>query len=224
METMEPISDPAWEAELKQELSRLSEALTRRWGRSGIAPLPSRWSGAVELAEDDENFGVFRPEGRIALNRSLMHRPDRWFTLLHELLHSYSAGGTAEEYSANRGWEEGPVESLLRLLIRDMLADIGEMFPEAAFRERSVGWVLNAYLPPMEAIRAAAGEEDPERFFLELLTVPIASRKQWLSLKLVRSGKREALPRIGRMDLLLRRNVLLPGATLSVTFGETNDE
>jgi hypothetical protein len=193
------------------DVDRLHNALVARWSDRLLTPLPSRWNGKVILIEDEENSGLFRSDGSIGLLAALVRLPLRWPTLLHELLHSYSAGGGTQDYSVHRGWEEGPVEALQRLLIRVLLTDIGEPVDEISLQDREAGWRFNAYLPVIESVREAIGVGDAERFYVELLKVPIIARRQRLSLEAVRNGNIEAARIIGRCDIYLRRNLGLPG-------------
>lgn len=50
----------------------------------------------------------------ILFHADLTNNPLRWRTLLHEVLHSVSAGMTEQDYRRFRGWEEGVVEWLQR--------------------------------------------------------------------------------------------------------------
>ena len=52
----------------------------------------------------------------IQIQEALAKTEARWTTLIHESLHTFSSGYLREDYQAYRGWEEGVVEQLQRLL------------------------------------------------------------------------------------------------------------
>ena len=74
------------EARVQQELIAIVDVLSELTG------LTSQWSGEVELSQDARAFGRKPFSCRIVLNERLADQPVRWRTLIHEALHSFSAG------------------------------------------------------------------------------------------------------------------------------------
>jgi hypothetical protein len=164
----------------REEMRRLLPAIA---DRLGVPPETSRWSAdreeSVEVLEgnEDESRGVFRPDGTIGILANLSSHPKRWHSMIHELLHSLSGGGTLFEYSSEKGWEEGVVEHLQQLLCRDVLNDIGELPDEAVIAEREASWRFRNYLPHWEQIRIAFDASDAVAFYAEMLRLKIGERR-----------------------------------------------
>jgi hypothetical protein len=133
------------EHDMEGELRRIEPVLTEIIGR------PSRWS-------------------RLLIGRDL-----RWRTLIHELLHSYSAGYNSPDYDAYRGWEEGVVEQLQRLLRQAALTRIGVAVTDAVFEDEEASHRYNPFIAALEALRAILGTQ-AETFYLDLLAAPIRDR------------------------------------------------
>ena len=109
------------------------------------------------------------------LHADLADSPLRWRTLLHEVLHSVSAGMGEQDYRRFRGWEEGVVEWLQRQWRPGMLHRIGASVPEEAFAAVERLWPLNGYLEALEALQEASGL-DVDLFYRSLLRTPLAQR------------------------------------------------
>jgi hypothetical protein len=182
---------------LTRELTSLKLALTSEIQRAGVNA-DSRWSGAVILDSGGDYEGVLRTDGSIALNPGLSNSPLRWRTLIHELLHSFSAGGSQATYMENRGWEEGPVEYLQRRLRPELLHSCHVTADESVFQEYEATWKFNRYVESIERLCVILGNPEPPVLCLRLLAVPIGERKQWLSFQAVRSGRLDAAKAIGR--------------------------
>ena len=80
---------------------------------------PSRWVGSLELTDNPFSLtsGIAHLDGRVEIARSIWRQPQyRWRTVIHEALHFCSPSYSKSEYSGSRGWEEGVVEQMQRLL------------------------------------------------------------------------------------------------------------
>jgi hypothetical protein len=169
----------------------------------------SKWNGEVEVLPgaglQEVARGAFRRDGKIGLEEGLADSPLRWRTMIHELIHSHSAGGAQFDYEAAKGWEEGVVEHLQRLIRPDVLLAIGEIVDEQAILNYESGWRFDPYLPAWEAIRNALGEVDQEQFYAELLPVKIKDRHAFVQGQAVRAGNLQAIRIIsetkGRLDI-----------------------
>lgn len=104
------------QAQITKKIAAITDFLEQRFSRR------SRWNGEVKLTSASDNYGQAHWDGSIRLNRSLAQTELRWRTMIHEALHHLSVGLTPTSYSDLRGWEEGTVEQLQRL-IRDEVLD-----------------------------------------------------------------------------------------------------
>jgi hypothetical protein len=122
------------EEQIRGELERLQPLVEE------ITGLRSRWNGAVELVPTPGYRGAKRFSCAIVLDASLVGDDTRWRTSIHELLHSVSAGYVPSDYRSLRGWEEGVVEQLQRLIRPSLLARVGVVVPEEVLglRKRSM--------------------------------------------------------------------------------------
>ena len=157
------------------------------------------------MTDDPEVFGK-KPFGcDIIVNESLLGRDLRWRTLIHEMLHSYSAGYNSTDYWANRGWEEGVVERLQRLLRPEVLSRLSFSISEDTFKPVEAAHEYSSYVAALEALRQALGYEE-RGFYFRLLATPIRDR----------SGLVASLGRVTRrndfrayLDLYATNNVIL---------------
>jgi len=95
---------------------------------------------------------------------------DLWPTLNHEMLHALSEGINPWAYGQFKGWEEGVVEKLQRILGPKVLKAIGE--------QPYVGLgAYNHYIAELERMRAFLGRSESS-FYLQLLRTPLADREQ----------------------------------------------
>jgi hypothetical protein len=155
-----------------EELERLAPFLTEFTG------LPSRWNGQVELGQEEWFRGKKLFSCGIVIQAKLVTQETRWRTLIHESLHSRSAGYNSADYNALLGWEEGVVEQTQRLLRPEVLARAGVQVEEAVFRQVEADHVYNRYIDALEDLRRSLSitEEQQTRFYTDLLATPIRDR------------------------------------------------
>ena len=158
------------EARIQQELIAIMAVL------SDLTGLTSRWNGEVELSQDARAFGRKPFSCRIVLNERLADQPVRWRTLIHEALHSFSVGYNSRDYQAWRGWEEGVVEQLQRLLRPFVLARISVLVDEVAFQSVEVDYTFNEYIEALEQLRQATSASASREFYVDLLATEIKNR------------------------------------------------
>jgi len=162
------------EARVQQELVAIVDVLSELTG------LTSRWSGEVELTQDPRVLGRKPFTCRIVLNERLAAQPVRWRTLIHEALHSFSAGYNMTDYQAFLGWEEGVVEQTQRLLRPTVLKRLGLQIDEAVFMPVEAAYSFNKYIGALERLRGAMHREDELEFYLDLLATQIKQRHNLL--------------------------------------------
>ncbi len=155
------------QARTQQELEAVIAALTELTG------LPSRWSGRVELVPDAEFKGRKRQVCDIQVDAALAAQDERWPTLIHESLHSISAGYSGKDFQAMPGWEEGVVEYLQRRFCPIIFDRFG--ISSADFASREERHEYNKYIDQLQLLRQALNVEDLP-FFLDLLRIPIRKR------------------------------------------------
>lgn len=155
---------------VQQELVAIVEVLTELTG------LTSRWNGEVELSQDARAFGRKPFSCRIVLNENLADQSVRWRTLIHEALHSFSAGYNREDYQAWRGWEEGVVEQLQRLLRPSVLARLSITVDAVVFKEAEVDYLFNKHIEALEQLREVTDAQEVQEFYLDLLMTRIKDR------------------------------------------------
>jgi hypothetical protein len=155
--------------EAKQDLQQIGKALSLLIG------LTSRWSGTVELRDDPRMYGEASYAFDIRLNLRRQRQDVRWRSMIHEVLHTCSAGYNRLGYEALPGWEEGVVEALQRLLRPDILKELGVAVEEAVFLEDEQNSWYTPYLDALERLRTALNEGAKE-FYVGLLATPIMDR------------------------------------------------
>lgn len=191
---------------LQDELQRLQEALR---ARLYLPPeYPSQWSGEVALSDNPEALGMFR--GRIEIRPDIADDPARWRTLIHELLHAHSRGNDRYTYERLKGWEEAPVEVLQRCLRKQILEDIGELVEESVFEKAEDNWKFEAYIPAVERLREALGEQDLVVFYREMLMIPLEERPGYLLSRLrrmTREERREFVQILSESSSILKTNL-----------------
>lgn len=162
---------------IQRELRALKSAVELRTG------MPSRWDGQVLFLRSTE---IQMMRGRLLLAEKrwncdivvctmLEGNPLRWRTLLHEMLHSVSAGLNEPDYRRFLGWEEGVVEWLQRRWRPEILHELGVILPGEALTQAEQDWPLNDYLEALKTLQEHCGLT-PETFYLELLRTPLAQR------------------------------------------------
>ena len=145
--------------------------------------LRSRWNGEIILLEDAAMVPLFgrRVSGKklwncnILLHSDFVNNPLRWRTLLHEVLHSVSAGMNEQDYRRFQGWEEGTIEWLQRHWRPEMLRSLGASVSEETFAVAERFWPFNKYLEALAVLQEASGME-AELFYRKLLQTPLALR------------------------------------------------
>jgi hypothetical protein len=158
--------------QVAEELERLTPFLTE------LTRLPSRWNGQVELGQEEWFRGKKLFSCGIVIQAKLVTQETRWRTLIHESLHSRSAGYNSADYNALIGWEEGVVEQTQRLLRPEVLARAGVQVEEAVFRQVEADHVYNRYIDALEDLRRSLSvtEGQQTRFYVDLLATPIRDR------------------------------------------------
>ena len=162
------------EARVQQELIAIVDVLSELTG------LTSRWSGEVELSQDPRVLGRKPFSCRIVLNERLADQPVHWRTLIHEALHSFSAGYNMTDYQAFLGWEEGVVEKTQRLLRPTILKRLGLRIDASIFMPIEAAHSFNKYVRAIERLRAALSREDELEFYLDLLATQVKQRHNLL--------------------------------------------
>ena len=141
-----------------------------------LTDTPSRWTGSVELTESLFTSGIAHLDGRIEITRTVWQQPQyRWRTVIHEALHLCSPFYTKHQYSLARGWEEGVVEQLQRLLRQEVLERIGVTMPEETFAVRDALHEYNGYIQALESLRVPLQRPTLE-FYGWLLKTPLPNR------------------------------------------------
>lgn len=158
------------EARVQQELVGIVGVLSELTG------LTSRWSGEVELSQDARAFGRKPFSCQIVLAERLADQPVRWRTLIHEALHSFSAGYNMTDYQASLGWEEGVVEQTQRLLRPEVLEKLDAQVASSVFAAVETAYSFNRYIQAIERMRVALTRDDEREFYLSLLATPINQR------------------------------------------------
>jgi len=80
---------------IQTELEQVQQILLKMLGR------PSRWSGEVKLSDNPYIRGAKPFRCDILINTELAGQDERWRTLIHEMLHTFSAGYLALDYLSN---------------------------------------------------------------------------------------------------------------------------
>ena len=162
------------EARTQKEIADITAVLTELTG------LPSRWSGRVELVLEAEFKGRKRPVCDIQIDADLVTQDARWATLIHEALHSISAGYNSNDFRQYRGWEEGVVEQLQRTLRPAIFDKLGIALASDVFLAEEEAHAFNGYIAALESLRLMLKESTSSNakqdFYLDLLSLPIAER------------------------------------------------
>jgi hypothetical protein len=158
------------EGELQDHLHLLMPELERILGRR------SHWNGKAYLARSLSFGGAAHYDGSISLSELAYADPDlRWRILLHEALHTFSPRYTHPEYIAARGWEEGVVEQMQRLLRPQVLAALEVSVHEEAIAEVEIDHPYDVYITTLEDLRDRLGDA-PLSFYPLLLATPLPER------------------------------------------------
>ena len=190
--------------QIAEELRRLLPLVEELTG------LTSRWSGIVELVPEAEYLGLKPFSCEIRINATLAQQDTRWATLIHELLHSCSVGYKRDDFQNLRGWEEGVVEQLQRLLRPEILQRLDIRLSPDVFAIRELKHHFNPYIEALEEIRIALkGEgvpDNPHTFYTNLLATPMKERPGYI---LSLGYQRIALPRVAFVHAFSAANALL---------------
>ncbi len=154
---------------MREELQQVRLLLEERIGR------PSRWSGNLLLTSDPDIRGAKPFRCDIVLHESLTGQEVRWRTIIHELLHTFSAGYNRRDYDIAPGWEEGVVEQTQRLLRPALLTRLVVTVDETVFEQVEASHRYNGYLQALETLRKPLNIP-PRVFYLGLLSEPIHNR------------------------------------------------
>ena len=157
------------ETQVRDELAAIADILESILGRW------SRWNGAVELSDEAAAYGKARWSGGIVLNRGVAASEARWRTEIHELLHTFSPGLTANNYLTLPGWEEGIVEQLQRSLRPGILTRLSVRVPDVVFVVVEAEHEYNRYIAALDKLVTILNELG-ETFYRELLAVPLKDR------------------------------------------------
>src|SRR5579862_1450306 len=164
------------QVEIADELRRIIDIV------EDLTLLSSRWSGHVELVRDAPFKGKKPFRCDIQIDAALAATQERWSTLIHEALHTVSAGYVRNDYQDFQGWEEGVVEQLQRFFRAKVLSLLRVIDADEAFETLDVAHAYNGFIAALERLRQAVGvsEEhaDVEAFYLRLLATPIKDRPE----------------------------------------------
>ena len=176
-----------------------------------LTELSSRWSGRLELVLDADFKGKKPFRCDILLDATLATQQERWSTLIHEALHSLSAGYLRDDYQDFQGWEEGVVEKLQRLLRPQVLTRLGVNIPEATFLPMDEGHSYNDFITALESLRQIVGISDAisdvQEFYVHLLSTPIRNRPALLlslGMKLQGEARRQFITLFASANAALR--------------------
>lgn len=159
------------EERLRQDVGHIIEALRE------LLQQESGWNGEVSIESGYSAFsGVARYDGTIGINEIVNAHPDeRWRTLLHEALHTFSTGLNRADYAKHRGWEEGAVEQIQRQLRPTVLHMIGVTVSEDALQQREASHPYNRYITLLEGLRVLLAQNH-DTFYRRLLRIPLSER------------------------------------------------
>ena len=161
----------AYGTQTQRELEKICRILSELLGTK------SRWSGIVEMTDDIHIRGAKPFRCDIVINRGLSEQTERWRTLIHEMLHTFSAGYQPLDYVSFRGWEEGVAEQMQRLLRPIVLSKLGMTIEESIFAVVEQRHEYTEYVAALENMRAAL-QAEPMAFYRGLLAVPIRDRRR----------------------------------------------
>lgn len=175
---------------LTAEVQAITKAVEQRTG------LTSRWRGEVMIVDSVSALMLSRKpflakkewNCRITLLDRIAGSDLRWRSLIHEALHSVSAGCREADYNTFIGWEEGVVEALQRLYRPGLLTEIGVAVSESLFTEAEQNWIYEPQIAALRRLHAELPNVSEQAFMETLLRTPLSHR----SAKVLAWGKREA--------------------------------
>lgn len=182
----------------RNENARIISGLMRQVER--LTGLTSRWNGLVNINEETDFHGnppyLAKKDWScsITVHESLPATPDSFATLIHESLHSVSVGLEFSAFRDYRGYEEGVVEKLTRLLAPS-IAEETQVGIRIEQRDS-----FNGFINHLERLRELTAQSEMA-FYLALLATPLASREQTVIQWVMRANPEEKdirlLARIG---------------------------
>jgi hypothetical protein len=172
-ESQEPPLTEDERARARDEVAKVVQAVSEHTG------LPSNWNGKVRIVPNALARGLKDFDCHIELGESTVRDPTRWRTLIHEALHSVSAGFNGVDYNQFVGWEEGAVENLQRLIRTPVLKKLSVVADESAMAAVEEAHVYNDYVQRLDELRAAT-RLDAEAFYVGLLRTPIRNRETYI--------------------------------------------
>lgn len=145
----------------------------------------NRWSGTVRIVETLAFKGKKGYDCAVEISSETARSAARWRTLIHELLHARSTGLNQKAYRQNRGWEEGTVENLQRLIRSRVLSELEAAPDEAAIAADEATFTFEQAVRDMESLRLevcrleGGSPEDADKaiqFYSDLLKHPLEER------------------------------------------------
>lgn len=162
------------EGELNLTLRQIVDVL------ESILKRPSRWNGQVSLVRSPNFAGAAHYDGSISISEIVYADADlRWRTLIHEALHTFSPQYTRYEYNAVRGWEEGVVEQMQRLVRPQVLTALSVAVNEEVLLEFEAVHAYNIYIEVLEDLRLRLNDTSLD-FYKMLLAYPVTERSMIL--------------------------------------------
>ena len=186
--TMRTTSADQWrkEEEARDLVSQFADAIRAEAPRN----LPSRWNGTVDLESMAGTAGGKAQDCSIKFNKRLWNEDEyKYSTLPHEWLHSVSPLRDIMDYVRMRGWEEGPIEGMTRIMRPRILERLGkpQSIDEDARFNRDLFHPYNKYINLWKDVAdglqydsEVEGEPDLETFFWDVLALPLHERPDWV--------------------------------------------
>lgn len=173
-----------------------------------LTGLSSRWSGNLVLDTTIIAYGIKPFRCDIHLRADLADDSIRWRTLIHEALHSVSAGYNSSDYRRYKGWEEGVVEQTQRLLRPYVLANLKISVDVDLFAAVEAHNCFNAYIDALEEVRQILHQRGGLPFYLRLLETPIADRPAMLMHQVLNDPNRlSALKVVSKASAVLNNRI-----------------
>ena len=194
--------------QIRAELGQIQPVLTQMLGWSG------RWNGELELLDDPGFKGRKRYDCGIEIRYAAARTEARWRTLIHEMVHGHSAGLSKQAYERERGWEEGVVENIQRLVRSQILSALQVPIAESVFVEDEADFPFASHVQDVESMRlelrrAAGFEEDSAEealaFYRNLLHTPLQNRAAEVGLRIMRLPVSERRIVLERYSAIRRR-------------------
>jgi hypothetical protein len=180
----------AIERQLESECSGIKKELDTLFGKHRCL-----WKNRVVVSDHlaPHVNGAKSFQCYITIRKGRALSPQRWRTLIHEMIHAYSPGMTSWAYDKFPGWEEGVVEKLQRLLRDRIFKALNEVLDETQMvqmEQEEQDHVYNDYINAIEIIRKLSMRSDVEEFYIELLLTPLKDRL-WLTEKTIKAIRGE---------------------------------